>query len=135
SILKKSTNMEKEVSKGSVALPGTENELKHYFLRQLFPFQLKWATSTVTDISAMKESYQADQTLKYFLQRFPDTYLLMYYPIFSLKKAPIDADIIFITPIGIDIIHIIEDEPNATILAGDERTWMIEKGEEQTTFL
>src|SRR5699024_7094235 len=124
----KKPKVETDALNENVILPETENELKHYFLRQLFPFQLKWATSTVTDISAMKESYQTDQTLKYFLHRFPDTYLLMYYPIFSLKKAPVDADIIFITPIGIDIIHMMEEDPSATILAGDDRTWVMEKG-------
>lgn len=135
SIFKQTAKKEKETPSKTVTLPETEEDLKHYFLRKLLPFQLKWATSTVTNISALKESYQTDQRLQYFLQRFPDTYLLMYYPIFSLKKAPVDADIIIISPIGIDIIHMIEEEPNRTIIAGDERTWMIEEGDKQTKIL
>src|SRR5699024_7869393 len=75
-------------------LPETELQLRHYFLDKLFPFQLKWATSTVSDVSFVYQQYERDETLKFFLQRLPDIYLLMYYPIFNIKKAPVDAEII-----------------------------------------
>ncbi|WP_099158823.1 nuclease-related domain-containing protein [Virgibacillus ndiopensis] len=107
-------------------LPKTVLALKQYFLDKLFPMQLKWATSTVTDVSFMERKYDDDVTLRYFLQRFPDTYLMMYYPIFNVKKAPIEGDIIFISPVGIEIIYLLEKDFNATIMASDERTWMID---------
>ncbi|SEQ09073.1 hypothetical protein SAMN05216232_1516 [Virgibacillus subterraneus] len=116
-------------------LPKTENDLKQYFLNKLFPLQLKWATSTVTDVSFMDKSYYQDDTLRYFLQRFPDTYLLMYYPIFNIKKAPIDGEIILLSPIGIEIIYLIEKNHNAKIVADDERTWIVEEREEQSKIL
>ncbi|RYG71553.1 NERD domain-containing protein [Lentibacillus lipolyticus] len=106
-------------------LPPTEEELKLYFLNRLYPLQLKWASSTVRSVSFMKQSYYQDTTLKYFLQRFPDTYLVMFYPIFQVKQAPIDGEIILISPVGIDIIYFIEYEPGATILAEDARTWSV----------
>lgn len=107
-------------------LPKTENELKHYFLDKLFPIQLKWASSTVTDVSFMNKGYYQDDKLKFFLQRIPDTYLLMYYPIFSIKKAPIEGEIIFLSPVGIEIIYLIEKDVNTKIVANDERTWLLE---------
>lgn len=113
-------------------LPSSENELRHYFLNKLFPFQLKWATSTVTDVSFIDNKYETDKTLQYFLQRFPDIYLIMYYPIFSIKEAPVDGDIIIISPIGIEIIYLLEKEPNVTIMAGDERVWVFEQGNKQS---
>lgn len=135
SLLKKTTKKVKETAPETAILPDNKDELKRYFLQQLFPFQLKWATSTVTDVSAVQESFKDDPLLQYFLQRFPDTYLLMYYPIFNLKKAPVDADIILITPIGIEVIHMVEEEQGTSIIAGDERTWMIEYKDQQRKIL
>lgn len=112
-------------------LPPTEKELKRYFLDKLYPFQLKWATSTVTDVSFVDQGFETDETLKYFLQRFPDIYLIMYYPIFNIKYAPVDGEIIIISPIGIEIIYLLEEAPETTIMASDERVWTFETGNEQ----
>lgn len=116
-------------------LPTNEMELKQYFLNKLFPLQLKWASSTVTDVSLLAERYEEDRLLKYFLQRFPDTYLMMYYPVFSIQKAPVEGEIIFISPIGVEIIYVIEESPGATIMASDERTWNIDTGNVPTRIL
>src|SRR5699024_11766710 len=91
----------------------TEKELKQHFLNKLFPLQLKWASSTVRDESFLAAKYKEDADLKYFLQRFPDTYLLMYYTVFSIQQAHVDGEIILISPIGVEIIHLIEAEPEA----------------------
>lgn len=107
-------------------LPSSKIELKQYYLDKLFPFQMTWATSTVSEVSFINRNYHDDQTLKYFLQRFPDIYLLMYYPIFNIKNATIDSEIILISPFEIEIIHLLEKPPQTTIMAGDDRTWMIE---------
>lgn len=116
-------------------LPTTEMELKQYFLNKLLPFQMRWATSTVTDVSFTDKDYRYDDTLKYFLQRFPDIYLLMYYPIFNINNAPVDGEIILISPIGIEIIYLLEDSEDATIMAGDDRTWKVEKGNREETII
>jgi len=113
----------------------SEKQLKLFFLDHLFPIQLKWATSTVSEVSFIKRSYERDQHLKYFLQRFPDTYLIMYYPVFNIKKAPIDCEIIMITPLGIEIISYINESPRARIIAGDERKWTVEEGESKKVLL
>ncbi|WP_242985974.1 NERD domain-containing protein [Oceanobacillus zhaokaii] len=111
--------------KETITLPDTEEELKQFFLNKLFSFQLKWATSTVTHISFVDETYYRDSRLIYLLQRFPDTFLIMYHPIFNIKNAPMESEIILITPVGVEIIYIIEEKPDAVIMAGDERTWSI----------
>jgi len=117
-------------------LPETENELKQYFLNNLLHFQLRWATSTITDKSFMNEKYRNDPLLKYLLQRFPDNYLIMYHPVFEIKKAPIETEIIFISPIGIEIVHFIDQEnPKSVIMAGNERSWTIETGQATTKIL
>lgn len=108
----------------------TEEQLVKYFLDQLFPFQMKWATSTVSQLSYTDKSYYADDNLRYFLQRFPDIYLVMYYPIFNVQKAPIDGEIILISPVGIELIKLMEKKPDVTIMATDERSWTIESARE-----
>lgn len=110
-------------------LPESKNQLKKYFLNQLYPFQLKWATSTLTQVSYTDQKHYFDQQLKFFLQHFPDIYLVMYYPIFNIKKAPVDTDIIVISPLGIEIITILNEEPGSAIIVTDERTWHIEKNQ------
>ncbi|WP_339228566.1 NERD domain-containing protein [Oceanobacillus sp. FSL K6-2867] len=116
-------------------LPETEQELKRYFLNKLFQFQMKWATSTVTHTSFVDRSYYQDPLLRYLLQRLPDTYLVMYFPVFEIKNAPVETEILLISPIGIEVIHFLEKESGAVIMAGNERTWMVEEEREQTKIL
>lgn len=113
-------------------LPETEAGLKQYFLNELYPLQLKWATSTMRDVSFIDKSYYNDPILKYFLQRFPDIYLIMYYPIFNIRNASIDGQIILISPIEIEIIYLMEEDEETTIMAGDDRTWTTERRNVQT---
>lgn len=107
-------------------LPATEEELKRYFLDKLYPFQLKWATSTVSHVSFIDPAYEHDSNLKFFLQRFPDIYLIMYEPIFQIKKAVVDGAIMMISPIGIEILTLLEAGPDDVIIADGDRTWMIQ---------
>lgn len=114
---------EKRIEEGF--LPATRDELKQHFLNKLFPMQLKWASSTVREQSFLAEAYTEDNVLKYLLQRFPDTYLLMYYPIFSIQQAPIDGEIILISPVDIEIIYLLEPAQETMIMASNERTWTV----------
>lgn len=106
-------------------LPKSKDNLRKYFLNRLFPFQLKWATSTLTQVSFTDKKYYFDEQLKFLLQHFPDIYLIMYYPIVNVKKAPVDMDIIMISPVEIEIISIIKEEPNTIVIVDDERTWTV----------
>lgn len=107
-------------------LPQTKDQLKKYFLNHLYPFQLKWATSTLTQVSYTEEDPYFDQRLKYFLQHFPDIYLIMYYPIFNIKKAPVDLEIIMISPVEIEVITVVDSRPEETVVVDDDRVWRIE---------
>ena len=125
----------KQESNQYADLPESEEELKHYFLDKLFQFQMKWATSTITHTSIVDREYYQDPLLRYLLQRFPDTYLVMYFPVFEIKNAPVETEIILISPIGIEIIYFVEKQTSAVIMAGDERTWLVEEEKKQTKIL
>ncbi len=113
-------------------LPNTEEGLKHYFLDYIVQFQFKWATSTLSNVSFVERKYHTDELLHYFLKRFPDTYLLMYYPIFEIRNAPVEGEIMLISPIGIEIIYVLEESPNTIISASDERSWVFDNGDQTT---
>src|SRR5690625_2469679 len=130
--LKKGHQQNEEPKVTERSIPTTKAELKQYFLDELFPIQLKWATSTVTDVSFVDQHFETDPTLRYFLQRFPDIYLLMYFPVFNIKDALVDGEIIMISPLGIEIIHLLEEQRDTMIIASDERLWTYETGNKQS---
>lgn len=99
-------------------------ELKQHFLDGLLPFQLKWASSTLTERSFIAKEFANDPTLKFLLQRFPDTFLILYKPIFLLKKAPVEAELIIITPAAAMCISFIEAEEDAAYVGSKDRFWI-----------
>ncbi|KGP71221.1 nuclease-related domain-containing protein [Pontibacillus yanchengensis] len=104
-------------------IPETELELKQYYLNGLLPFQFKWASRTLTEMSFLDRYYEKDSTLIYFLQRYPDTFLFMYEPIFKIKKAPVETDHLLIHPQGIYCISYMDLPDTDKLIAGDDRTW------------
>ncbi|CDQ18345.1 Nuclease-related domain-containing protein [Halobacillus karajensis] len=114
---------------GLAAVPSSIEELKHDYLDGLIPFQLKWATTTLQEKSFASPFYKENTDLKYFLQRFPDTYLLMFSPIAQIKKAEVEIDHLLITPTGVDIISCVNHLNGGVIYPKDEMNWSIkEKG-------
>ncbi|WP_077621264.1 nuclease-related domain-containing protein [Sediminibacillus massiliensis] len=115
-----------EVHKTTPPLPMDKQELKRHFLDNLLPFQLKWASTTISRMSFLDRDYFTDPTLIYFLQRFPDTYLVMYDPLFQLKKSTVEGDIILLHPQGLDIVRVIKAETGDKFIASAGRTWEIQ---------
>ncbi|WP_338472039.1 nuclease-related domain-containing protein [Niallia sp. XMNu-256] len=105
--------------------PATKEELKLRFLNQLFQFQMTWATSTLIDKSFVNKGFYYDEKLKYFLQRFPDTYLVLYRPIFQLKKATIEMETILVSPTDIWCIHFVESGDGAVYIGNHDKFWTI----------
>ncbi|MFD2446451.1 NERD domain-containing protein [Bacillus sp. CGMCC 1.16607] len=101
-----------------------EEEMKIQFLDQLFRFQLKWATSTIAEKSHMNSQYFYDEKLKFFVQRFPDNFLVLYHPIFLLKSAPTESEIILISPTDTWCITFLEAEENAVFQGSNEHFWI-----------
>ncbi|MBS4200053.1 NERD domain-containing protein [Bacillus sp. FJAT-49732] len=101
----------------------TESELKQQFLDHLLRFQIKWASSTIHEKSFVNEEYNYSERLQHFLQRLPDNFLLLYEPIFLLKKAPVEVEVILLTPTEIWCLAFIEDEEDAAYLGSNEHFW------------
>ncbi|WP_214481677.1 NERD domain-containing protein [Bacillus sp. SM2101] len=104
--------------------PETMEELMQLFLDRLFHIQMKWASSTIREKSLVDRDYYYNQEIKFFLQRFPDTFLVLYKPIFLVKQAPVEFDIVVITPIHTYCIAILEDEEDSVFIGSNKRFWL-----------
>lgn len=117
--------------------PQTIDELKKLFIDQFFHFQIKWASSTLLEKSFVNSKFIRDSFLRTVLQTLPDNYLVLYYPIVKLKKAPIELDIIILTPLECLCITIVERENFAVFTGNSEREhfWVKKVGETDSKIL
>ncbi|WP_080844382.1 hypothetical protein [Cytobacillus gottheilii] len=98
--------------------------LKQQFLDQIFRFQMKWASSTLMEKSFVDKTFYYNEQLKYFMQRFPDTFLILFRPIFQLKNAPVETETMMITPTELWCISFLEEEENAVFVGSQEHFWL-----------
>ncbi|AYC29886.1 NERD domain-containing protein [Paenisporosarcina cavernae] len=103
--------------------PKTIDELKKMYLDQLFHFQLQWASSTLMEKSHLDNKYIRDTFLRLLTQRLPDNLLLFYRPIIQVKKAPLELEIVLLTPTETLCICLLEAEDMAAFVANEERFW------------
>lgn len=115
--------------------PENEKQLRKLYLDQLFHFQLKWASSTMMEKSNLDAGYMRDSLLRSFTQQLPDSYLLFYYPILKVKKAPVELDILLITPIECLCITVLEGENAAAFIGEGERFWTKKFGDKESRVL
>ncbi|KFL16247.1 glucanohydrolase [Geobacillus stearothermophilus] len=106
----------------------TLDELKRQFLDDLFELQLRWASSTMTHVSFVDEAWYGDETLKYFLQRFPDTHLCFYRPVAAAGKAAVELETILLTPAAAWCLAFVEGEPDNVVIASTGRFWVERAG-------
>ncbi|MFS0574818.1 NERD domain-containing protein [Sporosarcina sp. 179-K 3D1 HS] len=98
-------------------------QLRRLYLDQLFQFQIKWASSTLMDKSKVDPRYMRDTLLRSFAQDLPDSFLLFYYPILVIKKAPVELDILLVTPIECICITVLEREELAAFIGSGDKFW------------
>lgn len=109
----------------------TPEERKQQFLDSILPVQLKWASSTIREMSYLQKNYKRETLLKYFLQRFPDTFFVMYKPIFLVKQAPVELEIILITPNEILALYYMDEQEESVVLGNNDRFWSIREKEKE----
>lgn len=115
--------------------PKNITELRRQYLDQLFQFQIKWASSTLIEKSKVNPLYMRDTLLRSFAQSLPDNYLLFYYPILKVKKAPVELDILLVTPVECMCITVLEEENLAAFVDTGDRFWTKKIGDKEMKFL
>ena len=115
--------------------PQSLHELKRLYLNQFFQFQMQWASSTLREKSYIDPKFLRDTFLRAILQTLPDNYLILYYPIIKLKKAPVELDIIIMMPTECLCITMIENEDQAVFVGSSDRFWLKKVGKEDRKVL
>lgn len=118
-----------------VYTPETLEDLKRMFLEQFFQFQIKWASSTLLEKSYVDSRFFRDTLLRTLLQKLPDTYLIFYYPILKLKNAPVEMEVIVITPTDCVCITVLEQEDQAVYVDTGDRFWLKKIGRQEKKIL
>ncbi|NYF25216.1 nuclease-related domain-containing protein [Sporosarcina sp. JAI121] len=118
-----------------VHTPSSIEQLRRLYLDQLFHFQIKWASSTLREKSKVDSRFLRDSLLRSFAQQLPDNYLLFYYPILLLKKAPVELDIIIVTPVECLCITMLESENLAAYSGNGDRFWVKKTGNNESKIL
>ena len=117
--------------------PQDIEELKKIFMDQFFHFQIKWASSTLREKSFVNSKFMRDSFLRTVLQSLPDNYLVLYYPVVKLKNAPVELDVVILTPLECLCITVIERENYSVFVGNSEREhfWLKKVGETETKVL
>jgi len=118
-----------------VYAPQSVHELKRMFIDQFFHFQMKWASSTLREKSYVDPRFMRDPLLRNLLQKLPDNYLLFYYPILQIRKAPIELDVVLMSPTECICITVLEAENQAVYVGGTERFWIKKVGTKNSKVL
>lgn len=103
--------------------PTTVQQLKKIYEEQLYQFQMKWASSTLLASSTIGQHYKRDVFLKDIVQQLPDHYLILYEPILQIKKAPLDVNILILTPLACYSITMLNQEDAAVYVGSGDRFW------------
>ncbi|WP_432352290.1 NERD domain-containing protein [Sporosarcina sp. A2] len=115
--------------------PRSLQQLRKLYIDQLFHFQLKWASSTLTERSRIDGKFMQDRLLHDFLEHLPDSYLLFYYPVLKIKKAPVELEIIIMTPVECICITVLQVENGSVLVGSGERFWDKKLGENESKLL
>lgn len=109
----------------------TIEQLRRMFLDEMFESQIRWASSSLLERSHVSPHYRHDHWLRFFVQKLPDNYLVMYEPIFFIKQAPVEMGTIIISPTEIYCITLIEGKETSVFDATADRFWIEHVGEKQ----
>ncbi|MET3505922.1 nuclease-related domain-containing protein [Halalkalibacter oceani] len=104
--------------------PKSLEQVKQEFLDELYKSQLRWASSSLLEESTLHPRYKADKWLRFFCQHIPDNYFLLYKPVLFMKKAPIELDIMLISPTEIICLTMLEGSELSVFEASSDRFWI-----------
>ncbi len=106
-----------------VTQPRSVQQLRNLYIDQLFHFQLKWASSTLTEWSNVDGKYMRDKLLRELIGDLPDSFLVFYYPVLKLKKAPVELELIILTPVECLCITVLDGKDGSVFTGSGDRFW------------
>ncbi|MED2944595.1 hypothetical protein P4284_00470 [Bacillus swezeyi] len=104
-------------------IPADRKELASFFKEHLYQFQLKWASSTISDISSLSREIKNDKILQILAQQLPDSYFIMYHPVLQVNQAAVELSIMILTPLEIYCISFLEGDKESAFIGSKDRFW------------
>jgi len=105
----------------------SKTDLMHYFLNQLCSLHIKKVSSILIHTSLITGNFNEESDFINLLQRFPDIYFIMYLPIFYIKNALVETNILLISLLGIEIIEFVNYSKAASVFIERDRFWTVEQ--------
>lgn len=115
--------MGQRVSPDGSGLAKAETELKQSFLDKLFLAQIQWASTTISERSFVQSTYYMDTRLRGLLQRFPDSFFVMYRPVLRFEKTEVELEVLLLTPSTIFCLAFLKGEEGAVYLESASHFW------------
>lgn len=115
--------------------PRSVQQLRKLYIDQLFHFQLKWASSTLTEWSNVDGKYMRDKLLRELIGSLPDSFLVFYYPVLKLKKAPVELELIILTPVECLCITVLDGKDGSVFTGSSDRFWAEKIGDRESKLL
>ncbi|WP_088032968.1 nuclease-related domain-containing protein [Evansella clarkii] len=106
-----------------------KQELRAAFMEDVFHFQLSWASSTISEKSEINRKYYYDHLLSFFVKELPDSYFIFYEPVLFLEKAPVDFDILILTPAEMWLITALPGTDKTVYKSFSNRFWEKKQGD------
>ncbi len=104
-------------------IPAAGEELVSFFKEYVYEFQLKWASSTISDISRLSREIKSDKILHILAQQLPDSYFIMYRPVLQVNQAAVELSVLILTPLEICCISFLEGERDSAFIGSKDRFW------------
>ncbi|PSL44526.1 nuclease-like protein [Salsuginibacillus halophilus] len=101
------------------------------YRQDLFHSQLKWASSSMREVSEVDVKYRFDPLLFEWLWKLPDNYFLLYYPTLQTARTAVDMDIILISPVEVYAIVVLAGGEGSVYEGGSGRFWTERRKDEQ----
>ncbi|GGE77612.1 hypothetical protein [Priestia taiwanensis] len=104
--------------------PSSAEALQKSYQRFMFQLQMKWASSLVGQKPMTDAIVKNSSLLRHFLTKLPDNYFVMYRPVFHIGSAPVEAEIIIISPVATWCITCVDGDSDSTFVARKGNFWV-----------
>ncbi|MFO3787329.1 hypothetical protein ACKOKD_00895 [Bacillus mojavensis] len=119
----------------NVRLPKSRMALASFYKRHLYEFQLKWASSTLSEMSNLSNQVKQDRILLFLAQQLPDSYFIMYKPVLKIQQAAVELSIVIISPLDIYCVSFIDAEEDSVYIGSKHRFWEKKTGSQTESVL
>jgi hypothetical protein len=111
------------VNRNGTAAADEKTKWKQFFLDRMFLLQMQWASSTASEKSFVHSSFYGDRRLRALLQRFPDSFYVLYRPVIQFEKTQIELEALLLTPSSLVCLAYANGKDGAVYVGSSSHFW------------